>query len=73
MAGKPDKSFVWLGKYLSLALTLPASVLAGYFLGALADHYLHAPVLRALGIMLGMAGGIVQILKELGQEGNRNS
>jgi F0F1-type ATP synthase assembly protein I len=68
MAGKPDKSFFWLGKYLSLALTLPASVAAGYILGTLADHWLGIPFLRALGIILGMTAGLIQIFRELSRE-----
>ncbi|HEY7304760.1 MAG TPA: AtpZ/AtpI family protein [Bryobacteraceae bacterium] len=68
MAGKPDKSLFWLGKYLSLALTLPACVVAGYILGALADRWLRAPFLRPVGIILGMAAGLIQILRELGRE-----
>lgn len=68
MAPKPDKSTIWLGKYLSLALTLPASVVAGYILGALADHWLHVRLLRVLGILLGMAAGLVQILRELSRD-----
>ena len=69
--GKPDRSLIWLGKYLSLALTLPASVVGGYFLGALADHWLHFPVLKALGVVLGMAAGLTQIIRELLRESNR--
>ncbi|HEX4748328.1 MAG TPA: AtpZ/AtpI family protein [Bryobacteraceae bacterium] len=65
---RPGKSVTWLGKYLSLALTLPASVFAGYLLGALADHYFHKPILIALGIILGMAAGLIQILKELSRD-----
>ncbi len=61
----------WLGKYLSLALTLPASVAAGYILGALADRWLHLPILRALGIVLGMSAGLIQILRELSRDSNR--
>ncbi len=65
---KPDRSLLLLGKYLSLALTLPASVVAGYILGALADHWLHIPFLRVLGIILGMAAGLIKILQELSRE-----
>lgn len=65
MSSGPDKTLLWLGKYLSLALTLPASVVAGYILGALADHWLHWPLLRAAGILVGMATGITKIVQEL--------
>ena len=72
MPARPDKGLLWLSKYLSLALVLPASVAAGYFLGTLADHYLHLPILRAVGILLGMAGGIVKIVGELSRDEQRN-
>jgi len=71
MASRPDKPLIWVGKYLSLALTLPASVLAGYICGALADRWLHVPILRVLGIFLGMAGGIIQILRELSRDSEK--
>jgi F0F1-type ATP synthase assembly protein I len=72
MASRPDKPLIWLGKYLSLGLTLPASVAAGYILGALADRWLHVPFLRALGILIGMAAGILQVLRELSRESKRS-
>jgi F0F1-type ATP synthase assembly protein I len=71
MPQRPGNPLIWLGKYLSLALTLPASVAAGYILGAFADHFLHMPVLRALGIMLGMAAGLIQIVRELSRESKK--
>jgi F0F1-type ATP synthase assembly protein I len=71
MPTKPDKSLIWLGKYLSLALTLPASVVAGYILGAIGDHFLHIPFLRVLGIIIGMTAGIVQIIRELSREAKK--
>jgi F0F1-type ATP synthase assembly protein I len=57
-----------LGKYLSLALLLPASVAAGYFIGTAADDWLHLPILRVLGILLGVGAGLTKILKELSRE-----
>ena len=68
MEPRSDKPIIWLAKYLSLALTLPASVVAGYVLGSIADHWLHIPLLRVLGILLGIVAGILQILKELSRE-----
>jgi len=72
MAPKPDKPLIWLGKYLSLGLTLPAGVAAGYLLGALADRWLHIPFFRVLGILLGMAAGLAQVLRELARETKRS-
>ena len=72
MVSKSDHSLTWLGKYISLGLTLPASVVAGYLLGSAADHHWHYPVLRAVGILLGMAGGLMQILKELARDERRS-
>jgi F0F1-type ATP synthase assembly protein I len=72
MAAKPDKSVFWLGKYLSLGLTLPASVAAGYMLGTFADHHFHMPLLRVVGILLGFAAGLIQILKELSRDEKRS-
>lgn len=72
MASRPDKSLLWLGKYLSLALTLPASLAAGYIVGALADHWLHWPLLRPLGILAGMAAGLVKIFDELARDDRKS-
>ncbi|MBV8729362.1 MAG: AtpZ/AtpI family protein [Acidobacteriia bacterium] len=57
-----------MSKYLSLALTLPASVLAGYILGSFGDHFLHTTFLKVIGILLGMAGGLIQIIRELNRD-----
>lgn len=72
MPTNSDGSLTWLGKYLSLALTLPASVVAGYILALGVEHWLHWPILRAVGILLGMAAGLVQILRELSRDERRN-
>jgi hypothetical protein len=71
MPTKRDNSIHWLGKYLSLALTLPASVVAGYLLGTFADNHFHLPILRAAGIVLGMAGGMIQVFRELSRDEKR--
>lgn len=68
---KTAANLAWLGKYLALGLTLPAYVAAGYVLGTFADHWLHIPFLRVLGILLGMTAGLTQILRELSRESKR--
>lgn len=60
---------IWLGRYLSLAITLPASVAAGYILAMVVQHWVHWSILPAIGIFAGMAAGIVQILRELTRDG----
>lgn len=64
-------SLTWLGKYLSLALTLPACVVAGYLAGAALDHWLHTDYIKVICIFLGMAGGILQIVRELNRDAAR--
>jgi hypothetical protein len=71
MADKPDKSLFWFGKYLSLALTLPASVAAGYFVGAFVERFLHWRFLPVAGLLLGMVSGLTQILRELSRDEKR--
>ena len=72
MPQDPNKSFLWLGKYMSLAMVLPASVFAGYFLGTLADRWLHTRFCVVLGILLGMAAGLIKIVQELTRDEKRN-
>ena len=72
MPTKPDKSLIVLGKYLSLALTLPGYLLAGYVVGAVLDRWLHIPVLRVAGILLGIVSGLVQLFRELSRDEARN-
>ncbi len=71
MSSRPGNPLIWLGKHLSLALTLPASVAAGYILGTVADNHFHHPLLRAVGIMLGMMAGLIQIVRELTRESHK--
>ena len=73
MPGKPDKSIFWLGKYLSLALTLPASGAGGYILGAFVQRYVHWSLLPVVGIALGFTGGLLQVLRELSRDEKRGA
>jgi hypothetical protein len=40
-------------------------------LGAFADHFLHQRWVIALGILLGMAAGLIQVIRELSREGRK--
>ncbi len=65
MAERPDKSLITGGKYLALASALPGYVLAGFLLGAFFDHWLHWPILRALGVIFGTFAGLGQLVRQL--------
>jgi len=65
MAPKPNKSFITGAKYFALATALPGYVLAGFALGAFADHFLHWPILRGIGVILGTFLGLTQLIREL--------
>jgi hypothetical protein len=65
MPNRPNKSLITGGKYLALATALPGYVVAGLLLGSFADHWLHWPILRALGVILGTFIGLSQIFREL--------
>jgi hypothetical protein len=65
MPNRPNKSLIVGGKYLALATALPGYVLAGFLVGAFADHWLHWPILKALGVIAGTVGGLSQIVREL--------
>jgi hypothetical protein len=65
MANRPAKSLITGGKYLALASALPGYVLAGFLLGAFVDHWLHWPILRALGVISGTFTGLAQLVRQL--------
>ena len=66
------KSFITGGKYLALATALPGYVVAGFLLGAFADHWLRWPVLRGVGVILGTFAGLSQIVRQLLRDEKRS-
>jgi len=59
-------------KYFALVTTLPGYVFAGFVLGAFADHWLHRPILRAIGVILGTFTGISHIVRQLLRDEKRD-
>jgi len=66
------KSFITGSKYFAIATTLPGYVLAGFLLGALADHWLHRPVLRGIGVIVGTLIGLGNIVRQLLRDEKRD-
>lgn len=54
-----------LGKYLSLALMLPAGAFAGFLLGRFAEHWIHASWPTLAGIVLGVIASVMKVFDEL--------
>jgi F0F1-type ATP synthase assembly protein I len=63
---KPDNNF-WapVGRYLSLGFMLPLSTLVGYVIGHLLDRACGTSFLYIVFLLLGIAAGFVQLIREL--------
>ena len=60
--GNDDKN---LGKYLELAILLPISTMVGYGIGFGLDKLFGTHFLSIVFMVLGTAGGIIQLIREL--------
>jgi ATP synthase protein I len=56
---------VLVGEYTSLAVMLPAATLVGYVIGYLLDRAFHTHFLYILFLILGIAAGFVQLVRQL--------
>ena len=48
---------------IQLALVLPIGCVVGYFIGDALDHHFHTTWISIVGILLGAAGGFIQIFR----------
>ena len=56
---------VMVGEYTSLAVMLPAATLVGYVIGYLLDRAFHTHFLYIPFLLLGIAAGFVQLVRQL--------
>ncbi len=63
----PGKKNPWtmVGEYTTLAVSLPASVVVGYFIGHLLDRWLGTHFLYIVFLLLGIAAGFVQLIRQV--------
>ncbi len=54
-----------VGEYTSLAVMLPAATLVGYVIGYLLDRAFHTHFLYIPFLILGIAAGFVQLIRQL--------
>ncbi len=55
-------------RMLGLAFLLPACLFVGYGLGYLADRRLGTGFLNLVGLLVGIAAGFVQLLREISKK-----
>jgi F0F1-type ATP synthase assembly protein I len=60
-----DKKNPWVqvGRYSQLALMLPAGIVVGWLLGSALDRWLHTSWISVVGLLLGIAGGMIELIR----------
>jgi F0F1-type ATP synthase assembly protein I len=56
---------VTVGEYTSLAFLLPVATMVGYVIGYLLDKVFHTHFLYLVFLILGIAAGFVQLIRQL--------
>jgi F0F1-type ATP synthase assembly protein I len=72
---RPPRSqspIVVAGRYLSLSFVLPASTFAGYVIGYLLDGWLGTNYLYIVFLLFGIAGGLIQIVRQFAKDIHRD-
>lgn len=63
---KPKDSFLLqAARYTSIATSLPAGVVAGYFIGYVLDSWLGTTYLKIVFLILGIAAGFAELIRLL--------
>jgi F0F1-type ATP synthase assembly protein I len=58
------KSFlVQVAHYSQLAVVFPAATVIGWLIGLALDHWLHTTWLYLVGLLLGIAGGFIELIR----------
>ena len=55
--------WVQVGRYSQLAMMLPAGTVAGWLLGSALDRWLHTSWLSIVGLLLGIAAGMFELIR----------
>jgi F0F1-type ATP synthase assembly protein I len=67
----PDKKknpWVEVGRYSQLAFMLPAGTVAGWLLGSLLDRWLHSSWIGIVGLLLGTAAGLIELIRTIARD-----
>lgn len=67
----PDRKkspWVQFGRYSQIAFMLPAGTVAGYLLGALLDRWLHVGWISIVGLLVGTAAGLIELIRTIARD-----
>jgi hypothetical protein len=62
-SGREENVWVQVGRYSQLALVLPSATIVGWLLGTTLDHWLHASWISIVGLLLGSAAGLIEVIR----------
>jgi F0F1-type ATP synthase assembly protein I len=68
MAARKDSLMGAVARYSGMALTVPAAVVVGYFIGVWLDSRVGTHSLYVVGVVLGAAGGLIHVVRQLTQD-----
>jgi len=68
MSDRKQSPWIQVGRYLSLAIMLPMSSVAGYAIGYFLDQAFSTHILKLVFLVLGSVAGLVQLIRGLGKE-----
>ncbi len=70
MAAKDEERATWrqLNKYLEIGLAFPAGTVAGLLIGYGLDRVFHTHFLYWVGMLLGIAGAFIELLRLTSKE-----
>ena len=68
MSPKKEDIWVTVGRYMGLTVSLPAAAFVGYAIGYGLDHVFDTRFFRLIFLILGVAGGLIQVVRELNRE-----
>lgn len=65
----PDNNLIrQIGKYSGMAFLLPTAAGVGYGIGYGLDKLFHAPFLRVVFLLIGIAAGFIDLIRELNRD-----
>ena len=62
-SSRKENAWVQVGRYTQLALVLPSATVVGWLLGTALDHWLQTSWISIVGLLLGTAAGLIEVIR----------